>query len=370
MATFPALTPSAAPITPGAWPVTTTSSLNGAEARIRHGSAEIGRRLQLTFPNVTEADFLAIVAHYRGQRSGFDSFGFDTTTLAADRTPVGYAWLYASPPQVVDEHMDVFTVQCEFKAEPRGLVVAPGKAWRSVTTLTPGVATGGRAFTPAQLTTALWLDFGDASTVTLSGSSISQINDKSGNARNATQAISGKRLGYATASINGLNCATSNGDQFAALAASINVQSVLIVTQFTSPTSSEYQFILGDASTYPFHGVGYVSTLLDSTNADTAVKTGGGWVNGSSVTPLSMTKQSAVSIYAFNPAGTVAISQFSADRGNAYRGIIGNICEIVAFSSNINAVTRQRVEGYLAHRWGTTSSLPSGHPYKSAAPTF
>jgi len=131
MATFPLLISSEAPITPGAWPVTSTASLNGAESRIRHGSAQIGRRLRLTFTNITEASFLAILAHYRGQRSGFDSFGFDTTTLAADLTPAGHAWLYASPPQVVDEHADCFTVACEFRAEPRGLVAVSGKAWVS-----------------------------------------------------------------------------------------------------------------------------------------------------------------------------------------------------------------------------------------------
>ena len=30
---------------------------------------------------------------------------------------------------------------------------------------------------------------------------------------------------------------------------------------------------------------------------------------------------------------------------------------------------RQRIEGYLAHKWGTTALLPAAHPYKSAAPT-
>jgi hypothetical protein len=149
MAAFPTLTPSAAPITPGAWPVATISSLSGAESRIRQGSAQIGRRLQLTFANITEANFLAILNHYRGQRSGFDSFGFNTATLAADLTPAGYAWLYASRPQVVDEHADVFTVVCEFKAEPRGLVVAIGKTWRTLaTTLTPGARDGGIVYGP------------------------------------------------------------------------------------------------------------------------------------------------------------------------------------------------------------------------------
>ena len=28
----------------------------------------------------------------------------------------------------------------------------------------------------------------------------------------------------------------------------------------------------------------------------------------------------------------------------------------------------QKAEGYLAHKWGLTSSLPSNHPYKSSAP--
>jgi hypothetical protein len=146
MATFPSLSPSAAPITPGAWPVSAITSLNGAESRIRQGSAQIGRRLQLTFTNITEANFLAILAHYQGQRSGFDPFGFNTTTLAADLTPSGHAWLYTSRPQAVDEHLDVFTVVCEFKSEPRGLVVAVGKAWRTgATTLVAGIATDSRS---------------------------------------------------------------------------------------------------------------------------------------------------------------------------------------------------------------------------------
>jgi hypothetical protein len=100
--------------------------------------------LRLTFSNVTEANFLAILAHYQGQRSGFDPFGFDTTTLAADLTPSGHAWLYAGRPQVIDEHLDVFTVVCEFKSEPRGLVVAAGDRWRTgATTLAAGTGADG-----------------------------------------------------------------------------------------------------------------------------------------------------------------------------------------------------------------------------------
>ena len=29
---------------------------------------------------------------------------------------------------------------------------------------------------------------------------------------------------------------------------------------------------------------------------------------------------------------------------------------------------RQRLEGYLAHKWGLTANLPAGHPYKTNPP--
>jgi hypothetical protein len=144
MAQFPSLIPSEASIIPGAWPATHHQSLNGAESSIRHGSTAIGGMWRPQFVNITHAEFLDILDHYRGQRSQFDSCNFDSATLAADRTPAGSAWLYASRPRVVDQHVDVFTVQCEFRCEPRGLVVAPGKAWRTrATTFTPGARADG-----------------------------------------------------------------------------------------------------------------------------------------------------------------------------------------------------------------------------------
>jgi hypothetical protein len=144
MAQFPSLVPSEAPITPGAWPATHHQSLNGSESSIRHGSAAVGGMWRPRFVNITYADFLDILDHYRGEHSQFDSFGFDPITLAADRTPAGFAWLYASQPQIVDQHVDVFDVQCEFRCEPRGLVVAPGRAWRTgATTFSPGARSGG-----------------------------------------------------------------------------------------------------------------------------------------------------------------------------------------------------------------------------------
>jgi hypothetical protein len=33
-----------------------------------------------------------------------------------------------------------------------------------------------------------------------------------------------------------------------------------------------------------------------------------------------------------------------------------------------STTNRQLIEGYLAHKWGLTSSLPNDHPYKNIAP--
>lgn len=140
---FPALIPSAAPITPGTWASSSIQSLSGGRTVTRVSSAEVGRRLQLTFPNITEEHFLWIRNHYRGHRSRFDLFSFNTATVPAAQSPSGQLWRWAGPPKVTDDHADVFTVVCEFIAQPRLLVQLRSAAWRTgETTLTRGAMTG------------------------------------------------------------------------------------------------------------------------------------------------------------------------------------------------------------------------------------
>ena len=143
MTTFPDLAPAAAPITPGTWPASVHQAMDGGRSIIRHGSAEIGRRLRLDFVGLTEQEFLWLRNHYRGHRSNFDSFDFSVTTLKADQTPTGYAWRWAAAPQIVDQHADLFDVSCEFVATVRKLVRVPGAVWQSARgVLAPGAWTG------------------------------------------------------------------------------------------------------------------------------------------------------------------------------------------------------------------------------------
>ena len=45
------------------------------------------------------------------------------------------------------------------------------------------------------------------------------------------------------------------------------------------------------------------------------------------------------------------------------------LCEYIMYQREVTTLERQQIEGYLAHKWGTTSSLPVTHPYKKIQPS-
>lgn len=51
---------------------------------------------------------------------------------------------------------------------------------------------------------------------------------------------------------------------------------------------------------------------------------------------------------------------------NPWKGYIG---EVLVYNGALVTADRQKIEGYLAWKWGLQASLPAGHPYLSAAPT-
>jgi hypothetical protein len=53
---------------------------------------------------------------------------------------------------------------------------------------------------------------------------------------------------------------------------------------------------------------------------------------------------------------------------DGYDGVDGACQDIIISTSNDDA-TRQKYEGYLAHKTSLAGNLPAGHPYKSAPPT-
>jgi hypothetical protein len=55
--------------------------------------------------------------------------------------------------------------------------------------------------------------------------------------------------------------------------------------------------------------------------------------------------------------------------GNSYdRDWNGAYSEIIFTAGTEALATQQKLEGYLAHKWGLTANLPADHPYKNTAP--
>ena len=63
-------------------------------------------------------------------------------------------------------------------------------------------------------------------------------------------------------------------------------------------------------------------------------------------------------------------STFSNQQANYSRGTSSKLGEIMFVSEDLatGVQTRQKLEGYLAHKWGLTNNLPAGHPYKYEPP--
>ena len=258
----------------------------------------------------------------------------------------------------------------------------------------------GGLWTPAQISTELWLDASDTSTLTLSGSSVSQWNDKSGNGKHAVQATAASRPTYSATGLNSKPAVFFNGSQYymqssvgrfslqtrsmyIVLATANTVQSPGIFSLLPSGTASDSSSLDGMAyvgtTNQGFRAVGGLGTIQDvsikydllatsssGTNVWSEVKTIGTgtlYKNDTAVvTDSSFTEFNSVT----GSDGYILGARWTS--GNVGSMGINYLQEIVYSGSTHDTATRNRMFGYLAWRWGLTSLLPADHPYKSAPP--
>ena len=271
-------------------------------------------------------------------------------------------------------------------------------------------------WTPANITTALWLDASDASTITTSSGLVDQVNDKSGNGRNFT-ASGGARPTYSTNTLNGLAVFTFSGSQYLTTAdtaatwnflhdatgstvvavwkagVTSNPNSAYALSGNNAANSGSIGFLVNfnDSSAVALNeAIGYSisrgvggSFAISNISSNQAHPPNTGVILAHTGDPANATAAARSLLYVnggnaianntlTNPTSsndaTFAL-QIGAAGNNVLR-LTGYIAEIVLLSSVVDTDTRQRIEGYLAHKWGLAGSLPSGHPYKSAAPTI
>ena len=245
-------------------------------------------------------------------------------------------------------------------------------------------------WTPAQITTAMWLDASDASTVTTVSGAVSQWNDKSGNARNATQTTAANRPAYTTAGLNSLNVITfdgSNDHLVHSFSASPAPHSIYAVTRRLTGGNGNYFVLVSCISASSAFGAVMHAKIEGSANWGSYINS---WTSADYslldtwriVGIVSPTSTSGTELYRTDgtSVGKSYASRYAGD-GTARRAIggdpgfntgyfSGNAGEIIVTTSALSTSDCEKMEGYLAHKWALTGSLPAGHPYKTVAPTI
>ena len=93
------------------------------------------------------------------------------------------------------------------------------------------------------------------------------------------------------------------------------------------------------------------------------------YVNGTTAGTYSYTSDSSTNFLA--TAYDTLIGAYNSSSGTGPDStfyLTGNICEIISYKNagDMTNDTRQKLEGYLAYKWGLQSLLPSLHPYKNS----
>tara|TARA_Y100000114_G_scaffold117121_1_gene111483 strand:- start:7463 stop:8992 length:1530 start_codon:yes stop_codon:yes gene_type:complete len=88
--------------------------------------------------------------------------------------------------------------------------------------------------------------------------------------------------------------------------------------------------------------------------------TNNGFVNGSASDSTGLTDNGSISNSDVFDIGARAVGAGA---------MTGDIAEVLVGGATLSTSDRQRLEGYLAHKWGMTANLPSDHPYRLVPPT-
>lgn len=251
-----------------------------------------------------------------------------------------------------------------------------------------GKQAAGDPWTPSELGASLlgWYK-ADSITGLSDGGRISTWSDSSGNSRNYSQTDNTRKPVYKTNIQNSLPIVRCDDTYwldgptpFIHPNGNATIAGVVKSGNFTTG------YIINDGSTFDYYAMRYGNnTVYIEYNYDS------GYVSGSASAPsvdttkfqihlvndtgsavsASVNGSSLSSPASYSPRGSlpspVSSRMFlrAATVSNAWRGDVGEIvvCSVLSESD------RQKLEGYLAHRWGIASDLASGHPYKNNPPT-
>ena len=265
-------------------------------------------------------------------------------------------------------------------------VVSNGAEWMVLEKSTTGVTPA--PWTPAWFLTSpsLWLDASDATTIIATGGNVSQWNDKSGSGYHLVQPTGTRLPRTGSRTINGLNALDFDGIndrlQETSGVSFLNERvSIFAVCESDNVTLKKIIFTSFPANSidgraYLWAGANLITKMGGGTSSDITVSSYtsiGQKLNLSVSANLSQvnlrdngTLLGTSGAYTqTQPSNKFVIGDDMFDSGF----FDGAIAEVLFFQGfDLSDANREKIEGYLAHKWGLSGNLPSTHPYKNAAP--
>ena len=239
----------------------------------------------------------------------------------------------------------------------------------------------------------LWMDASDSSSasMTLSGSTVTVWKDKSGCGNNTTAYSSTPTL--TSSAINGKSAISMGGGYFTGPFATANTGSQIhafaVLTIDSSgtgawprplslgrPGANDYSdstttFAIIRYSGTQAVGIGrngqYLSASFPSYSSPFLVQSS----HNGSTEYISVNGTLTPSSFNDGQSGNFNITSYglgvNTNTGD-YFTWSGYYGEVIYYNTQLSDTDRQKVEGYLAWKWGIQATLPGGHPYASAAP--
>jgi len=262
------------------------------------------------------------------------------------------------------------------------LITRPGYLWNET------------IWNPSMILTALWFDAEDSSTIASSSNLVGQWNDKSGNARHAT-ATSVYRPTYSATGLNSrpsLVSARTGPTRMTLPTFTIGNQFHLFAV-LNAANSGDYQYIFGNGS----GGIGVLartSAALEDWQIGDALSFGRDFVQANNPRSIGPITWSGPSVFYSALGATTSTTELNATRistrveatnatamtntlpalfspasNSITQSLEGSMSEFIMILGSLSLTNKQKLEGYLAHKWGLEANLPSDHPYKTTGPT-
>jgi hypothetical protein len=221
-------------------------------------------------------------------------------------------------------------------------------------------------WTPALISTTVWLDASDASTITLVGSKVSQWSDKSGNNNHWLQADDSLRPTYTQSLINGLPGVDVPQDTFMATANAVlqpDTHTMMAVVRRNS--SGNFIDTLGSSTTGPNTVLAQIQSGFNAARFNNSSNVAVTFFSDATIAVGSV----AILGQSHSPTGNfTSNSVFQMGRETGAAAAPKQYGEVILTTSQLSGYDRERLEGYLAHKWGLTANLPADHPYKTVIP--